>query len=925
MNSLKVFVSATSRDLSVCREVARRALLTHDIQPVDQEHFPPDERSLTDYLEATVGRCDAIICLVGHVFGAAPRDQQQPRSYTQLEYDYARRTKKPVFVFMASEQMRLSDAQPETPEQERLQQEHRERLQDLHKCEFFENPSRLELRLSYAAPRIRSKCGRVPLYFRHLPPAPAWFEGREEERSQLRNALEQPTPSIIAVVGIGGQGKTSLAHRVLRDRVDIAMDSGFWCTAHSTGYTFEMFLDDALEHLTHGVFDKQAKPSPLERVSELLRVMQTHRVLLVIDGLEEWLRGGNEKADRTSLLGSRRGQTEELDQFLEQASGLGAGSHLMITTRVMPAALDQVEFATVPVRDLSQRQLGLVGLDPDASAALMKKMGVRGDSTQLKQMAERFAFHPLALKVVSSYVVEEYAGHLTELESLDDLTPEGSLANLFDQVEASLPANAESTRLLQVIAHSQDAPTIAVLRDVLDGGGPLGLNVKTNLRRLLSSLMRYQLLSVDVDSDTVSVHPLVREHFASKVDKEDAEQIHDRFRAHYESLPITERPITLEDVRPRRLAVEHAILSNSADQCARILFSTLNAEPTFFRWLNAQGHFTEGAAILRRAADIDGETQRFRFLIPRSVLCLGVGRVKEAIEDLDDAIDILENGRNRPTTERSAELAGALMNRGDANRLMFQYDLALRDFDRSISIFGQLAKQENRFSFYLASAMMDRGLVLREIGNQRSALCEHRAAVDIFGIWALADQNKVMPELAMAFCNRGNALADLRELDAAIEDYAKARDIFQSLIDLGRSEFAGSVARMLILLAFARQKKQLHRQALLEVDEAIHLLRRLVDEKKRQFEPTLAFGWMTRAISRVAMGQRDSALHNAQRARELYVRLAEEGRTDLSGQLVHARLVEAFCLYATDRVDVRKWSMRELSERQRRCLHRTCE
>ena len=102
-NSLiKVFVSSTTTDLGSYRDLAEQTLLSQEsFHPVVQRHFPPDYRTLKDFLIHRVAECDAVICLIGTVFGAMPTEcGDPPRSYTQLEYDVARELGKPVYIFL---------------------------------------------------------------------------------------------------------------------------------------------------------------------------------------------------------------------------------------------------------------------------------------------------------------------------------------------------------------------------------------------------------------------------------------------------------------------------------------------------------------------------------------------------------------------------------------------------------------------------------------------------------------------------------------------------------------------------------------------------------------------------------------------------------------------------------------------------------
>ena len=91
------------------------------------------------------------------------------------------------------------------------------------------------------------------------------------------------------VVGMGGQGKTTLVSEFLRTRAGLRFGAGFWCTAYRASFTFDMFLDEVLRYLSRGAFVKQNCEDTSARTIALLELLQTRRVLLVIDGIERWL------------------------------------------------------------------------------------------------------------------------------------------------------------------------------------------------------------------------------------------------------------------------------------------------------------------------------------------------------------------------------------------------------------------------------------------------------------------------------------------------------------------------------------------------------------------------------------------------------------------------------------------------------------
>ena len=129
---LRIFVSATSADLGTYRTAVRDELLHRDgVIPVLQDHFSPSYRTVQQELTGKIQPCDAVICLVGKVYGQEPpgRSPAQPReSYTQMEYRVAKKLGKPVYLFIAGETCAWDNVVEQPPDEDELQKAYRDKL-----------------------------------------------------------------------------------------------------------------------------------------------------------------------------------------------------------------------------------------------------------------------------------------------------------------------------------------------------------------------------------------------------------------------------------------------------------------------------------------------------------------------------------------------------------------------------------------------------------------------------------------------------------------------------------------------------------------------------------------------------------------------------------------------------------------------------
>ncbi len=178
-----------------------------------------------------------------------------------------------------------------------------------------------------------------------------------------------------------------------------------------------------------------------------------------------------------------------------------------------------------------------------------------------------------------------------------------------------------------------------------------------------------------------------------------------------------------------------------------------------------------------------------------------VGDYGRAIQIMEDLRELLEpQGRWDPALRN--DLAGAYMNRGNARRGLPDLNAAVEDYGRAIRIredLRELLEPLERWALErwdpglrndLASAYMNRGVALQHMPDLNAAVKDYGRAIRIREDLRkeLEPQGRWDPELrnglAGAYMNRGNALAHVPDLQAAVGDYGRAIGIMEGLRDL---------------------------------------------------------------------------------------------------------------------------------------------
>lgn len=231
-------------------------------------------------------------------------------------------------------------------------------------------------------------------------PTPTFFaydDGWVGRETVVTAAMTQLTGNcrLLIITGIAGVGKTALAERLSLELSDLGVPLRENFDGQEQAFDFGSFAAGLLEKLGQAVTpsDRTNPPQLLER---LVQILQTTRQLLMIDSLEEILRGNEKEGwsefqDAGFLTFFQRVLTAETFQ-----------SRILITSQELPAQL--VSFGT-RYRTVWATQL-LTGLSPSEQMSLFEKTGLdvqpeAAGHAYLVRIGQAYEGHPLALRVIA--------------------------------------------------------------------------------------------------------------------------------------------------------------------------------------------------------------------------------------------------------------------------------------------------------------------------------------------------------------------------------------------------------------------------------------------------------------------------------------------------------------------------------------------
>lgn len=136
----QVFVSSTYEDLQEERKEVMQALLELDCIPAGMELFPASNDDQWTLIKRVIDDCDYYLLIIGGRYGST---NEEGKSYTQMEFEYAVSTGKPIISFLPKHPENILSGKTEQDAEKKEKLENFKELAKKKLIKYWETPENL--------------------------------------------------------------------------------------------------------------------------------------------------------------------------------------------------------------------------------------------------------------------------------------------------------------------------------------------------------------------------------------------------------------------------------------------------------------------------------------------------------------------------------------------------------------------------------------------------------------------------------------------------------------------------------------------------------------------------------------------------------------------------------------------------------------